>query len=179
MRNCWEELVCALREAEDFIYIVGWSMHPGTRLTRTGPSSADGETIGELLKQKAQDRVNVCLLVRAPHPHPVSVCAPIDTLTHARSQAEQLGQAIVSLAAASSVDASDWRSVATHIGTLVRTHDVVAYQTVISFWPQSLACFDAAQRCAIGSRHSPTPPRTITLPPPMHPFQSHLTAPIR
>eukprot|EP00892_Ulva_mutabilis_P001866 jgi/Ulvmu1/11680/UM008_0090.1 len=63
VRNCWEELVCALREAEDFIYITGWSMHPETRLTRTGHLGADGQTIGELLKQKAQDRVNVCLLI--------------------------------------------------------------------------------------------------------------------
>ena len=68
VRNCWEEVVCALQQAEDFIYIVGWSMHPSTRLTRTGPDDAGGLTIGELLKAKAQARVNVCLLVRRPPP---------------------------------------------------------------------------------------------------------------
>lgn len=68
VRNCWEELVCALQQAEDFIYIVGWSMHPQTRLTRTGPDGAGGKTIGELLKQKALNRVTVCLLVRPPRP---------------------------------------------------------------------------------------------------------------
>lgn len=68
VRNCWEELVCALQQAEDFIYIAGWSMHPETRLTRTGDAGAGGVTIGDLLKAKAQARVNVCLLVCPPSP---------------------------------------------------------------------------------------------------------------
>lgn len=62
VRSCWDDIVEALMGAEDFIYICGWSMHPETRLKRD--RHGNGVTVGELLKQKAAEKVNVCLLVR-------------------------------------------------------------------------------------------------------------------
>jgi hypothetical protein len=62
VRSCFSDIAEALSAAQDFIYICGWSMHPETRLTRSG--SSGGERIGELLKRKAAEKVTVCLLVR-------------------------------------------------------------------------------------------------------------------
>ena len=67
VRSCWDDIVGALEAAQDFIYVCGWSMHPDTRLQRDRGGA--GVTVGELLKQKAADKVNVCLLVRARTPH--------------------------------------------------------------------------------------------------------------
>jgi phosphatidylserine/phosphatidylglycerophosphate/cardiolipin synthase-like enzyme len=63
VRSCFADMVEALENARDFIYITGWSMHPETRLTRRG--GTEGVKIGELLKRKAEEKVSVCLLVRA------------------------------------------------------------------------------------------------------------------
>lgn len=75
VRSCWADMVAAIEAAQDFIYITGWSMHPETRLLRQGASG--GVRIGELLKRKAAQKVNVCLLARPRFPS----CAPPATVS--------------------------------------------------------------------------------------------------
>ena len=60
--SCFADIAEALEAAQDFIYICGWSVHPETRLTRSGATG--GVKLGELLKRKAAERVTVCVLVR-------------------------------------------------------------------------------------------------------------------
>ena len=58
VRSCWNDIVSALNEARDFIYVTGWSVYPFTELERPG-----GISIGKLLKERADAGVNVCMLI--------------------------------------------------------------------------------------------------------------------
>lgn len=55
--GAFEAMADAIRCATKFIYIAGWSLWTGTQLER------DGETLGELLKRKADEGVRVLLLI--------------------------------------------------------------------------------------------------------------------
>jgi len=61
--RCWRDIFEALRDAERFIYITGWSVFTGISLLR-GKERADNEdsNIGELLKRKASQGVKVCIM---------------------------------------------------------------------------------------------------------------------
>ena len=72
--NCWEEVYAAINEAEKFVYITGWSVDTTKSLLRTtrnpkpdmtpdDPTDDDDETIGELLRRKAESGVQVCVHV--------------------------------------------------------------------------------------------------------------------
>ena len=72
--ECWEEVFSAINEAEKFIYITGWSVdttksllrttrHPKPDMTPDDPTDDDDETIGELLRRKAESGVQVCVHV--------------------------------------------------------------------------------------------------------------------
>lgn len=61
-QRCWEDIFNAINNAKHFIYITGWSVYINITLTRD-PERPKQETLGELLKRKAEDGVRVLLLV--------------------------------------------------------------------------------------------------------------------
>jgi len=58
-RSYWSDLYAALSEAEHFICISGWAINPHLRLIRTGPDHESRQSLGQLLKDKAD---NGCLV---------------------------------------------------------------------------------------------------------------------
>ncbi|KAG2331497.1 hypothetical protein Bca52824_002677 [Brassica carinata] len=60
--KCWEDMADAIRQAENLIYITGWSVYHPVRLVRRNNSPTDG-TLGDLLKERSQEGVRVLLLV--------------------------------------------------------------------------------------------------------------------
>ncbi|XBI14047.1 hypothetical protein VPH35_140694 [Triticum aestivum] len=58
--HCWEDLYDAISNARHLVYITGWSVFPHITLVRDGNQQ---ETLGELLKRKANEGVHVLLLV--------------------------------------------------------------------------------------------------------------------
>ncbi|XP_019159565.1 PREDICTED: phospholipase D gamma 1-like isoform X3 [Ipomoea nil] len=60
--KCWHDIFNALRNARRLIYITGWSVWHKVKLVRDD-SSAEGCTLGELLKSKSQEGVRVLLLI--------------------------------------------------------------------------------------------------------------------
>eukprot|EP00668_Euglena_longa_P006170 GGOE01007318.1.p1 GENE.GGOE01007318.1~~GGOE01007318.1.p1 ORF type:complete len:833 (-),score=190.93 GGOE01007318.1:263-2443(-) len=59
--DCWNDVNAALCSATRFIYITGWSVWPDVRLLREG--SKESETLGELLKRKAEEGVAVRVMI--------------------------------------------------------------------------------------------------------------------
>ncbi|KAI5061954.1 hypothetical protein GOP47_0022493 [Adiantum capillus-veneris] len=59
--RCWEDISDAISAARIFIYIAGWSVFTDISLRRRG--SAVAESIGDLLKRKADEGVTVAMLV--------------------------------------------------------------------------------------------------------------------
>ncbi|CAN6195969.1 unnamed protein product [Urochloa humidicola] len=61
----WEDLYAAIRDARRFVYVVGWSVNTAITLVRD-PSrmipGAEGVTLGELLKRKADEGVTVLVM---------------------------------------------------------------------------------------------------------------------
>ncbi|KAL0711962.1 hypothetical protein Bca4012_018940 [Brassica carinata] len=60
--KCWEDMADAIRQAENLIYITGWSVYHPVRLVRRNNNPTDG-TLGDLLKERSQEGVRVLLLV--------------------------------------------------------------------------------------------------------------------
>ena len=60
--DCWKDVAKHIMEAEDFIFICGWSVWADLVLVRDG-SKYDGMKLGDMLTQKADDGVNVCVMV--------------------------------------------------------------------------------------------------------------------
>lgn len=60
--NCWNDIAKYIMEARDFIYICGWSVWTELVLVRDG-SEYNGMNIGDMLKQKADQGVTVCVMV--------------------------------------------------------------------------------------------------------------------
>ena len=59
----WKDLFAAIKDAQKFIYITGWSVYTEILLVRDG-DDPDGESnVGELLKRKADEGVRVLLMV--------------------------------------------------------------------------------------------------------------------
>uniref|UniRef100_M8CG44 Phospholipase D n=1 Tax=Aegilops tauschii TaxID=37682 RepID=M8CG44_AEGTA len=58
--HCWKDLYDAISNARHLVYITGWSVFPHITLVRDGNQQ---ETLGELLKRKANEGVHVLLLV--------------------------------------------------------------------------------------------------------------------
>jgi phospholipase D1/2 len=64
--SCWEDICHAILEAQNLIYIAGWSVYHRVKLVRepTKPLPAGGElTLGELLKYKSEEGVRVVMLI--------------------------------------------------------------------------------------------------------------------
>eukprot|EP00250_Pteridium_aquilinum_P016714 c23251_g1_i1 orf=289-2688(+) len=59
--HCWEDISDAISEARIFIYVAGWSIYTEISLRRHG--AAVVETVGDLLKRKAEEGVAVAVLV--------------------------------------------------------------------------------------------------------------------
>lgn len=62
----WTDLYKSLTKAEKFIYVTGWSVCTDTTLVREccdAHSEGVGETVGELLKRKADEGVRVLILI--------------------------------------------------------------------------------------------------------------------
>lgn len=59
--HCWEDLSDAISAARIFIYVAGWSIYTEISLRRHG--AAVMETVGNLLKRKAEEGVAVVVLV--------------------------------------------------------------------------------------------------------------------
>ncbi|KAI3512335.1 hypothetical protein L1887_19650 [Cichorium endivia] len=64
-QRCWEDIFYAISNAKHLIYITGWSVYTKIVLVRDPKRSKPGGdvTLGELLKRKAEDGVNVLMLV--------------------------------------------------------------------------------------------------------------------
>eukprot|EP01065_Artemidia_motanka_P014465 TRINITY_DN1839_c0_g1_i1.p1 TRINITY_DN1839_c0_g1~~TRINITY_DN1839_c0_g1_i1.p1 ORF type:complete len:1172 (+),score=237.19 TRINITY_DN1839_c0_g1_i1:99-3518(+) len=68
-RNCWEELYHSIISAEEFIYVVGWSVCDSIPLLRERELQVKGSRwdkdtpIGELLKWKAEQGVTVLVMI--------------------------------------------------------------------------------------------------------------------
>ncbi|XP_051129613.1 phospholipase D alpha 1-like [Andrographis paniculata] len=64
-QRCWEDLFDAISNAKHLIYIAGWSVYTQITLVRdpTRPKPGGDTTLGELLKKKADEGVNVLMLV--------------------------------------------------------------------------------------------------------------------
>lgn len=58
--RCWEDIYNAIMGAKHFIYITGWSVYTEITLIREPTTSI---TLGEMLKTKANEGVNVLMLV--------------------------------------------------------------------------------------------------------------------
>ncbi|KAK4274434.1 hypothetical protein QN277_017654 [Acacia crassicarpa] len=63
--RCWEDIFNAITNARHLIYITGWSVYTEITLIRDPrrPISGGNITLGELLKKKADEGVNVLMLV--------------------------------------------------------------------------------------------------------------------
>ncbi|XP_063869848.1 uncharacterized protein LOC135105560 isoform X3 [Scylla paramamosain] len=62
----WKDLYYALTNAQRFIYITGWSVYTDITLVRVEGEEEEegaGETVGELLKRKAEEGVRVLVMV--------------------------------------------------------------------------------------------------------------------
>ncbi|KAL8214590.1 hypothetical protein R6Q57_004039 [Mikania cordata] len=64
-RRCWEDVFDAISNAKHLIYITGWSVYTNIVLIRDPrrPKPGGNVTLGELLKRKADEGVNVSMLV--------------------------------------------------------------------------------------------------------------------
>ena len=61
--RCWMDLFQAISEAEQFIYITGWSVFTGISLLRgEARATAEESNIGELLKKKSSQGVKVLIM---------------------------------------------------------------------------------------------------------------------
>ncbi|KAF7072674.1 hypothetical protein CFC21_077775 [Triticum aestivum] len=61
----WEDLYVAIRDARHFVYVAGWSVNTATTLVRDASRmipGAEGVTLGELLKRKADEGVAVLVM---------------------------------------------------------------------------------------------------------------------
>ncbi|RCV11706.1 hypothetical protein SETIT_2G207900v2 [Setaria italica] len=61
----WEDLYAAIRDARRFVYVAGWSVNTGITLVRDPGRmvpGAEGVTLGELLKRKADEGVAVLVM---------------------------------------------------------------------------------------------------------------------
>ncbi|XP_054788361.1 phospholipase D alpha 1-like [Prosopis cineraria] len=63
--RCWEDIFNAITNAKHLVYITGWSIYTKITLVRDlrRPISGGNMTLGELLKKKADEGVNVLMLV--------------------------------------------------------------------------------------------------------------------
>lgn len=63
--RCYRDMSKAIMEATEFIYITGWAVWPELVMVRTDYPGDEwkGLTIGEMLKQKAEEGVTVCIMV--------------------------------------------------------------------------------------------------------------------
>ncbi|KAK2392140.1 phospholipase D alpha [Trifolium repens] len=62
--KCWEDIYSAINDAKHFICITGWSVYTEITLIRDlNKSTRTSITLGELLKKKANEGVNVLMLV--------------------------------------------------------------------------------------------------------------------
>ncbi|GAV87053.1 C2 domain-containing protein/PLDc domain-containing protein/PLD_C domain-containing protein [Cephalotus follicularis] len=63
--RCWEDIFDAITNAKHLIYITGWSVYTEITLIRDSrrPKPGGDITLGELLKKKASEGVNVLMLV--------------------------------------------------------------------------------------------------------------------
>lgn len=64
-QRCWEDIYDAINDARCLIYITGWSVYTNITLIRDPkrPKPGGEVTLGELLKKKANEGVNVLMLV--------------------------------------------------------------------------------------------------------------------
>lgn len=61
--SCWDDIYDAIAQAKTFIWITGWSVWTDTMLKRVPASNSDSPSLGELLVQKANEKVKVLMLV--------------------------------------------------------------------------------------------------------------------
>jgi len=63
--RCWEDIFDAINNAQHLIYITGWSVYTEITLIRDSnrPKSGGDETLGQLLKRRANEGVRVLMLV--------------------------------------------------------------------------------------------------------------------
>ena len=61
--RAWLDLFNAIKNAQKFIYVTGWSVFTNIQLVR-GEEDTEGEShVGELLKKKAEEGVRVLVLL--------------------------------------------------------------------------------------------------------------------
>ena len=62
-QSCWKDVYNAFMEARHFICITGWSVWHKLQLLRGDNSSLDQRTLGEILAEKANQGVNVYIMI--------------------------------------------------------------------------------------------------------------------
>lgn len=60
--RCWVDISRAIMESTKVIYICGWAVWASVVMVRTSGDDHEGVTLGEMLKQKAEEGVTVCVL---------------------------------------------------------------------------------------------------------------------
>ena len=62
-RSCWKDIHDALVEAKHLICITGWGFLPQLKLLRGAKKDVDSRSLGEILIDKANKGVNVCVMI--------------------------------------------------------------------------------------------------------------------
>ncbi|KAF3339126.1 phospholipase D alpha 1-like protein [Carex littledalei] len=68
--RAWEDLYTSINDAQHFVYVAGWSVNTQITLVRDRERmipGAEGVTVGELLKRKAEEGVTVLVMVWQDH----------------------------------------------------------------------------------------------------------------
>lgn len=60
--RCWVELSKAIMDSTKIIYISGWAVYASLVMVRTADDDHEGVSLGDMLKQKADEGVKVCVL---------------------------------------------------------------------------------------------------------------------
>jgi phospholipase D1/2 len=60
VHSCWSDIYDAIKCAQKFVYLTGWSFHPLIRLVRDNDDPEYEKPLGVLLKEAADRGVEVC-----------------------------------------------------------------------------------------------------------------------
>lgn len=61
--SAWNDIATAIEQAKHFVFLAGWSINPAISLRRSLVEGEKHPTIGEMLKEKAAQGVQICVMV--------------------------------------------------------------------------------------------------------------------
>ena len=62
-RSCWTDMYESIKEAQEIICITGWAVNTKLQLFRGNDLNKDSRTLGEILKEKANQGVKVYVMI--------------------------------------------------------------------------------------------------------------------